>query len=316
MIPVNTSALTNDFTESNQRKRFLSKSSLLSASVFEGETFNLYQRWRYFASAKCRFMKLGRKIKDLVMLPWDQEAACARWRHSVWPEGGWSSGSQSSSVWEVLRPRWASHGGFHPASPALHSLQLWFIWILLSKNLSAHSQHHTNINNGFQLMTHQLLSVRIQRSWAAWAAVSPQWWLWSAGPSPWGAVNTSRLHKKPGIIWWSLKTLWKRTSWFSVTQQRFRDTHLEEVSEHEAAGNLDRVDLQGRPAVIDAAVAGAGSHTQHHRLGGAQQLVVHLRTTTWQSSLKQRLLAVLIIQYIHRKQTSSVYVDRDNVVSL
>lgn len=58
------------------------------------------------------------------------------------------------------------------------------------------------------------------------------------------------------------------------------DAHFEEVGQHEAAGDLDRVDLQGRAAVAEAAVTGAGSHTQHHRLGGSQQLVVHLMTAT------------------------------------
>lgn len=54
------------------------------------------------------------------------------------------------------------------------------------------------------------------------------------------------------------------------------------MGEHQAAGNLDRVELQGGPAVAGAAVAavaGAGRHTQHHGLGGAQQLVVHLMST-------------------------------------
>lgn len=57
------------------------------------------------------------------------------------------------------------------------------------------------------------------------------------------------------------------------------DSHLEEVGEHEAAGNLHRVDLQGWAAVVDTAFTGTGSHTQHHRLGGAQQLVVNLIIT-------------------------------------
>lgn len=54
------------------------------------------------------------------------------------------------------------------------------------------------------------------------------------------------------------------------------DAHLEELREHEAAGNLYGVDLQGRATVIDARVTGAGTNTKHHRLGGTQQLVVHL----------------------------------------
>lgn len=64
-------------------------------------------------------------------------------------------------------------------------------------------------------------------------------------------------------------------------------THLEELSEHEFTGDLHRVDLKGRATVADAAVSGARSHTQHHGLGGAQQLVVHLVTFTQQGSEDQ-----------------------------
>lgn len=55
-----------------------------------------------------------------------------------------------------------------------------------------------------------------------------------------------------------------------------RGPHLEEVGEHEIAGNLDRVDLQGGASINNAAVTGARTHTQHHRLSGAQELVIHL----------------------------------------
>lgn len=55
--------------------------------------------------------------------------------------------------------------------------------------------------------------------------------------------------------------------------------HLEELSEQEATGNLHRVDLQSWTTVTDCGLTGAGGHKQHDRLGGAQQLVVHLVAT-------------------------------------
>lgn len=67
---------------------------------------------------------------------------------------------------------------------------------------------------------------------------------------------------------------------FTAQGSRLARTHLVELSQHEVAGNLDRVDLQCWATLIDAAVRGAGSDAQHDRLRGAQQLVVHLMTRT------------------------------------
>lgn len=81
-------------------------------------------------------------------------------------------------------------------------------------------------------------------------------------------------------------------------------THLEELSEHEFTGDLHRVDLKGRATVADAAVSGARSHTQHHGLGGAQQLVVHLVTFIRQRSENQdrHQRAEYRLQQLHLKQ--------------
>lgn len=128
--------------------------------------------------------KLGYKKRISVWLPWVQQAACERWRHSVWPEEGWSSNSQSSTVCEVQCPRWACHGGFHPTSPALDK----------DKNDQFCGEPLTTINNDAETKTHQHLSVHIQRNWAAWAATSPQLWQWSDELSPSGAAYISWLH--------------------------------------------------------------------------------------------------------------------------
>lgn len=71
--------------------------------------------------------------------------------------------------------------------------------------------------------------------------------------------------------------LQERTVVTFATAVRVRP-HLKELGQHEPAGDLDGVDLQGGATVADPALAGAGRHAQNHRLGGAQQLVVHLIT--------------------------------------
>lgn len=62
----------------------------------------------------------------LGLLPWGRGAACETGERWVWSEGGWSSGSQSSSAYGARCPRWASRAGFRPVSPALR-LWKWFI---------------------------------------------------------------------------------------------------------------------------------------------------------------------------------------------
>ena len=56
--------------------------------------------------------------------------------------------------------------------------------------------------------------------------------------------------------------------------------YLEEVGEHELAGDLDGIDLQGGAGVHSAVLAADGGHTESDRLGGAKQLVVHLTKQT------------------------------------
>lgn len=54
-------------------------------------------------------------------------------------------------------------------------------------------------------------------------------------------------------------TLQERRGVTFTTAVRVR-RHLKELSQHEPAGNLDGVDLQGGATVADPALAGAGRH--------------------------------------------------------
>lgn len=55
-------------------------------------------------------------------------------------------------------------------------------------------------------------------------------------------------------------------------------THLEQVCEHQAAGNFDRVHLEGGATVSHASITWSGRDTDGDRLSGPQKLVVHLKT--------------------------------------